>query len=284
MRNRLTLFPALLCTAVLVCGQTEGPSSSVPSSPSGATAKVSLPPVADEQTAPAHVTTEATPAPQSAPPKVEKSVPGELTPGASPEKSDAAGPKPAPEPEKSAAGVPAAGATTPAKSPVAESGHKPYIFGPLDVVIVKIWNLDKLSGVYSIGADGMFSMPLVGTIKAEGMTTRQLTDAVTQRLKDCCLNNPEGVVDVQVGKNNSKRFYVYGSVGRQGEYPLDREDYTVMDAMANVGGFGAFAKRKKIRILRGTKTFYFNYEEVSKGKKLDQNIVIQNGDRIFVDE
>ncbi len=91
-------------------------------------------------------------------------------------------------------------------------------------------------------------------------------------------------MDVQLGKNHSKRFFVYGAVLRPGEFPLDRDDMTVMDILSDVGGFKDFAKKKKIRILRGTKTYLFNYMEVSKGKNMAQNIVVQNGDRIFVDE
>lgn len=160
----------------------------------------------------------------------------------------------------------------------------PYIIGPLDVLVIKIWNLDKLSGAYAVGADGMLCMPLVGCMKADGQSTKQVTEVLTQHVRNCCLNNPEGLVDVELGKNNSKRFYVYGGVGRQGEYPLDRSDLTVMDALASVGGFSGFANRKKIYILRGAKKLYFNYNDALQGKRPEQNIVIQNGDRIVVPE
>jgi hypothetical protein len=36
--------------------------------------------------------------------------------------------------------------------------------------------------------------------------------------------------------------------------------------------------------MRGTQRSDFNYNEVSKGKNLKQNIVIENGDRIYVPE
>jgi polysaccharide export outer membrane protein len=95
------------------------------------------------------------------------------------------------------------------------------------------------------------------------------------------LNSPE--VDVQVLKVNSKRYFVYGGVGRPGEYPLV-EETTVMDALSIVSGFKDFANKKKIYVLRGTQKFNFNYNEVSKGKNLEQNIQLQSGDRIFVPE
>jgi polysaccharide export outer membrane protein len=240
--------------AALTFAQSEAPA------PSAAAAKVSLP-----ATASPTATTEARPA-------------AENTPTA---------PKPAADAPVPAA--PAAQTKPPAAKPAAKSAadspsHKPYVYGALDVVVVKVYNQPNLSGAFPVSSDGLISIPVVGDLKAEGLTSRELRDELTERLKECCINNPEGEVDVQLGRNNSKRFFVYGAVLRGGEFPLDRDDMTVMDVLSSVGGFKDFAKKKKIRILRGTKTFFFNYMDVSKGKHMEQNIVIQNGDRIFVDE
>ena len=130
-------------------------------------------------------------------------------------------------------------------------------------------------------------MPLIGDITADGLTREQLKDAISKKLAECCFNNdPE--VDVQVEKINSKRYFVYGGVGHQGQYQLIRPT-TVMDALSEVGGFGSFSNTKKIRIQRtlpsGQVTeLKFNYKEVSQGKNMQQNILLQNGDRIFVPE
>jgi hypothetical protein len=51
-----------------------------------------------------------------------------------------------------------------------------------------------------------------------------------------------------------------------------------------VGGFKEFANTKKIRIQRGTQEFNFNYKDVSRGKNLKENILLENGDQIFVKE
>ena len=57
-----------------------------------------------------------------------------------------------------------------------------------------------------------------------------------------------------------------------------------MDALASAGGFKDFANTKKIEIHRGTKKFLFNYKDVSKGKNLEEDIELENGDRIIVPE
>jgi polysaccharide biosynthesis/export protein len=164
-------------------------------------------------------------------------------------------------------------------------GKKPYVIGPMDVLVVTVWNNANLSGPKDVGPDGMISMPLIGEVKADGLTQKQLQDAIAERLKEAkFLNTPE--VNVQVARVNSKRYFVYGEVGRTGEFPLIQET-TVMDALSNVGGFRDFANPKKIYIQRvlpsgESKKFNFNYKDVSQGKHLEQNIVLENGDRIFV--
>jgi polysaccharide export outer membrane protein len=157
---------------------------------------------------------------------------------------------------------------------------KPYVIGPLDVLDIRVWNDAKLSGIYDVSPDGTISMSLIGVVKADGLTALELTAAIKDKLLQV-LNSPE--VNIQVVRNNSKKFYIIGGVIRQGEFPLTGET-TVLDALANTGGFKDFAKLKKIRILRGTHQYYFNYKDVSKGRHMEQNIVLENGDRIFVDE
>lgn len=170
------------------------------------------------------------------------------------------------------------------KSTVASppASQKRYVIGPLDVLFIKVWNQPQLTGAVDVRPDGILSMSLIGELKADGLTAAQLKDAIQARLSDF-LNNPE--VDVQVAKVNSKRYFVYGGVGRPGEFPLI-ETTTLMDALSQVGGFKDFAKPNKITVQRGTQTFHFNYKDFIKGKNLDKNanIELQNGDRIFVPE
>jgi polysaccharide biosynthesis/export protein len=260
-----TVF-VFVSAATLVFAQAEAPA------PSGAAAKVTLPPAG------------------SAPPPsegAEQPTPPQAPAPAPPADSAQTAPKPAAEAPAAVTPKPA-----PAKAPAVKAekkavpGHKPYVFGPLDVVLIKVYNQPTLTGAFDVSSDGFISIPLVGEIKADGLTAKEINEELTQRLKDCCIKDPEGEVSVDLGKNHSKRFYVLGGVGRPGEYPLDRDDETVMEALSDVGGFHEFAKKKKIRIQRKgqAKEILFNYIDVSKGRHMEQDIVIQNGDRIYVDE
>jgi polysaccharide export outer membrane protein len=174
------------------------------------------------------------------------------------------------------------------KPPSAEnSAAKPYVIGSLDVLEIKVWQDANLSGIFDVGPDGMISMPLIGQIKADGMTQADLTRTIRGRLAGTVFEcAPE--VNVQVLKVNSKRYSMLGGILKQGEFPLVA-DMTVMDAFANCGGFKDFANKKKVYILRKdasglVKKIPFNYNDVSRGRNMEQDIKLQNGDKIFVPE
>lgn len=163
---------------------------------------------------------------------------------------------------------------------------KAYEVGSLDVLEVKVWKDPNLSGIVDVGPDGMISLPLVGQIKADGVTLAELTRTIRNRLAGTVFECPPEV-NIQVLKVNSKKYSIYGGILRQGEFPLLAQ-MTVMDAFANCGGFKEFANKKKIYILRkinGVPTkLPFNYKNVSEGKSAEQDIKLQNGDKIFVPE
>ena len=93
------------------------------------------------------------------------------------------------------------------------------------------------------------------------------------------INSPD--VTVQVYQVNSKKYFISGEVTRPGSYPLVGKT-RVFEALNNAGGFRDFPNKKKIVIARGDQRLKFNYEDVLKGKKLEQNIFLENGDTIIV--
>jgi polysaccharide export outer membrane protein len=155
---------------------------------------------------------------------------------------------------------------------------KAYIIGPEDVLRVLVWREPENSGTFVVRPDGKIAVPLIGEVQAAGLTPERLRESVATGLQKI-LTHPE--VTVIVDRVNSKKYYIQGEINRPGAYPLVVPT-TVLEALVNAGGFRDFANTKKITILRGTQTFKFNYKDVSKGKKMDQNIQLQPGDQIFV--
>ena len=169
---------------------------------------------------------------------------------------------------------------TEVKAPVgaAPVDPKAYVIGPEDVLRIQVWREQELSGLFSVRPDGKISMPLVGEIQAAGITPVKLGDSIAEGLGKV-MTHPE--VTVGVEKVNSKKYYIQGEINKPGAYPLVIPT-TVLEALVNAGGFRDFANSKKIVVLRGSERLKFNYHEVTKGKKMDQNILLQPGDQIIV--
>jgi len=180
-----------------------------------------------------------------------------------------------PQPTKS---TPEAAADAKPVTAAAPVDPKSYIIGAEDLISIRVWREPENSGQFVVRPDGKVSVPLVGEIQAAGLTPLKLSESIAESLQKVMVH-PE--VTVGVEKVNSKKYYIQGEVNRPGSYPLVI-DTTVLEALVNAGGFREFANTKKIVILRGSERIKFNYHEVTKGKKMEQNILVKPGDQIIV--
>jgi polysaccharide biosynthesis/export protein len=171
---------------------------------------------------------------------------------------------------------------TPA-SRVSKVSPEGYIIGIGDVLDVNVWKEAELSKPAIVRPDGMITMPLIGEVKALGLTPVQLQDQITTALSKV-VSDPQ--VTVIVTSVNSLSFNIVGNVSKPGYYPLTHP-VTVLDALALSGGFRDFAKEKKIYILRTDASgkqqkIYFNYKQVIRGQKMAQNILLQPHDTLVI--
>jgi polysaccharide export outer membrane protein len=184
-----------------------------------------------------------------------------------------------PEPTKPQSATPPNPAGTTADNAVgAAVDPNKYLIGPEDVLFVKVWRENDFTLPVAVRPDGKITMPLIGEVQAAGQTPMQLTKSLTELLTKY-INNPD--VTVFVTEVRSKKYYIIGEVNRAGAFPLVTPT-TILEALGNAGGFREFANTKKIKILRGDKVFNFNYNDVTKAKHLEQNIYLENGDKIIV--
>jgi polysaccharide export outer membrane protein len=157
-----------------------------------------------------------------------------------------------------------------------------YIVGDSDVIHVNVWKEPEVSQTVVVRTDGNISLPLINEVKVSGLTPLQIQDLVGEKLKGF-LNNPQ--VTVTVIEIRSKRAFITGEVSRPGTYSLNAET-TVLQLIAQAGGFTPFAKKDSIVVLRteeaGQLRLKFKYKEVVQGKKTEQNIVLHPGDTVVV--
>ena len=155
---------------------------------------------------------------------------------------------------------------------------KTYLIGAEDVIFVKVWRDNDVSGQFLVRPDGRISVPLIGDVTATDRTPEQLEKDISERLSKF-IRDPQ--VNVGILAVGSKKYFILGEVNKPGSFPLVVPT-NVLEALVNAGGFRDFANTTKILILRGNKHFTFNYKQVTHGKKPEQNILLEPGDKIIV--
>ena len=157
-----------------------------------------------------------------------------------------------------------------------------FVIGPEDVLGVLFWREADISGDVTVRPDGIITVPLLGEIKAAGVRPdvlrAQIQEAASKYLTDAN-------VAVVVRQINSRKVFITGMVSTPGAYPLTGPR-TVMQLIALAGGLAEYADAENITIMRQeqgkTQSFKFNYKDVAKGKKVEQNIALQPGDTVVV--
>ncbi|NLJ28517.1 MAG: hypothetical protein GX433_10955 [Deltaproteobacteria bacterium] len=161
----------------------------------------------------------------------------------------------------------------------AEPGYK---LGIGDILTINVWREPILSGETFVRNDGKISMNLVGDVQAAGRTPMELRDEIQEKLSEF-IENP--VVTVTLKMATSQKYYVIGEVKSPGEYDLVT-DITFLQAIARAGGFSEWADKDDIVLIRngqkGEERIKINYKEIVKGKKPQQNILLQANDTIVV--
>ena len=157
-----------------------------------------------------------------------------------------------------------------------------YQLRPGDVLQVSVWKETDLQSEVLIRPDGGMSFALAGELQAAGHTVAELTSMLETRIRKFI---PDAVVTVSVKAATGNRVYVVGKVNRPGDFPL-AGPIDVMQVLSLAGGTTPFADTNGIRILRRSgdhqTAINFHYSDIAHGRRLDQNILLQNGDTVVV--
>jgi len=173
------------------------------------------------------------------------------------------------------------------REPLVSPANKPhndsFVIGNDDLLAINVWKEPDLSRAITVRLDGKISLPLAGELQAAGRTPLQLEQEIAIKLRNF-IAEPE--VTVMVQQTNSEKFNILGQVVRPGSYSLTAAT-TVLDAIAEAGGFRDFAKQKGVYVLRQSpdgveSRIAFNYKEVIKGKSPEQNVKLEPRDTIVV--
>ena len=114
-----------------------------------------------------------------------------------------------------------------------------------DRLRVIVFGQDQLTNSYSIDGAGNFSMPLIGLVHAQALTTTQVAGEIEGRLRQGYLRDPKVSVEVEA----YRPFYVLGEVGVPGQYPYVN-GMTVQNAVAIAGGFAPRGAQDSVDLTR----------------------------------
>jgi polysaccharide biosynthesis/export protein len=157
-----------------------------------------------------------------------------------------------------------------------------YKLRPGDMLQVAVWKETDLQADVLIRPDGGITFALAGDLQAAGYTVAELTDILQARIRKFI---PDAVVTVAVKTAGGNRVYVIGKVQRPGDFPLIGP-IDVMQALTLAGGATPFADMNSIRILRrdGDRqiSIKFRYGDILHGRRLEENILLKNGDTVVV--
>ena len=132
---------------------------------------------------------------------------------------------------------------------MAAAATAPTRLQPGDKIKIDVYGEDKLSGEHQIDQSGQISLPLAGTITAQGLTQSELEQSLAQKFRSEYLKNPKVTVTI----TTLQPFYVVGEVGKPGQYDY-RSGLNVLTALAIAGGPTYRASRSTVEIQRRGKT------------------------------
>jgi polysaccharide biosynthesis/export protein len=160
-----------------------------------------------------------------------------------------------------------------------ESGYR---IAPLDKLAIKVLKMEDLTGEYNVDLAGNISLPLIGEVKAVNLTTAQLDSALTTKLGEKYLENPD--VSVGIKESTSRVVTVDGAVREPGAFPTIGPT-SLMRAIATAKGLSEDANPHRVAVFRTVsgqrQGAAFDLSSIRRGQSPDPQLY--PGDIVVVD-
>lgn len=155
------------------------------------------------------------------------------------------------------------------------------VIGWMDSVQIRVFREEDLTTRAQLSPDGSISIPLIGTVRLQGLSTGQAAKLIERKLRDGYLVKPE--VSVSIEARIRRTVTILGQAQRPGVYeiPAQRE-LTLVEAIGLAGGTTRIANDRKVTVKRGGKVFSINLREITRGGKHD--IPLRDGDTVTIPE
>lgn len=178
-----------------------------------------------------------------------------------------------------------------------------YRIGPGDALRINVWNHPDLnlppnlsvttitaaSGAVApatnvvphrvVSHDGYIQFPLIGRVRAVGLTAPALRDAIASGLRKY-LKDPQ--VEVELASYRSQRVFMVGELKTPGNLSITDVPLRIADAVGQAGGATPAADLSMVTVARGDQRFVVDLERLFYEGDLSRNLLLQHGDVITV--
>jgi len=167
-----------------------------------------------------------------------------------------------------------------------------YVIGAQDVLTISVFDEPSLSGKYAVELDGSLAFPLVGRLKAAGMSLRDFESELRTRLAAGYFRNPR--LTVAIEQYRSQRVFVVGAVKTPGTFSLTG-DMTLIEVLAKAGSTSD-AAGDEVMLIRGhgrtsatlpdagaaDDVIRVSLKDLQGGPAAARNMALSDGDTVYV--
>src|SRR5262245_30534025 len=170
----------------------------------------------------------------------------------------------------------------------AAASAQEYVIGPRDVLAVTVWGQPDLTKDYPVDQDGSMAFPLVGRVRASGLTTGRLASRLTELLEKDYLVNPQ--VSVAVREYLSQKVQVLGEAEKPGLFYLSGPT-TLLEIISKAGGLAKTAGKQLVLVrnqparaagaAEGRTILRVSFDKIQAGDG-SENLRVEDQDIIFI--
>lgn len=162
-----------------------------------------------------------------------------------------------------------------------------YKLQPTDVINITVHGQPDLTTKTRITADGHITFPLLGKVKAQDITVRELEQKLKELLEKDYLVNAQVVIFIE--EYRSRQVSVIGEVKNPGKYDIPSErEITIMQAIAMAGGFTKHADTTRTKVMRmeggEKKNIVVNAKDITEKGEKDKDVGLKADDIVVVPE
>jgi polysaccharide export outer membrane protein len=161
-------------------------------------------------------------------------------------------------------------------------GPEALVLGPGDRLSLRVWRQDDLTAEITIGPDGSFDLPLIGTVKAAGMTWPELKDTLTAAYA-VYFQAPQ--VSLNLLEVQNQKVFVIGEVRVPSVLQISGE-MSILEALTLTGGINESARTDNILLVRGgldkPELYTIDLNTLFAGGSGSQIVALRRGDIIVV--